>query len=95
MPITVIELRVSKATIIRGERIEKIMIRERINKIEELKREIKSHCMCFTFKETENHYLVIFPHGFSLDGVRAHKDLGKAESLSRILKKMEEIWNVF
>lgn len=70
------------------------MVQANIKKLKEIKAEVKNHCLCLDFKEDKNYYIVIFPKGYRLDGVRASKALGKIKALTRILEIMESTWKL-
>lgn len=54
---------------------------------------VKGHCMCFSFEETEVHYIVLFPAGdFALNGVRVSKGMGKIVALNKAFQVMEKTW---
>lgn len=55
---------------------------------------VKDHPMCAKFSETEGHFLILFPPGFRLDGVRVAKAMGKALALDAALAKMELYWKL-
>ena len=68
------------------------IIKERIQLITTLTKEVKEHCMCFELLEEESHYIVLYPEGFQLDGIRMAKVGGKANTLQKILDTMEQHW---
>ena len=67
-------------------------ITENIAAVKELLAEVKNHCMCFRFIEDPQHYLVQFPAGYQVDGVRVTKVNGKKWALEKALEKMELYW---
>lgn len=48
--------------------------------------------MCLTFKEDDTYYLIIFPKGYQIDGVRANHRSGKLKALKHCLNIMEKCW---
>lgn len=68
------------------------MIEERKATIGNLLEEVKTHPMCARFSEDKWVYVVFFPPGFSLDGMRGTKKDGKAKILQVMIDKMERIW---
>jgi hypothetical protein len=66
---------------------------ENIDNLDNALRSVKNHCMCYRFTENESQYLVTFPAGYQIDGVRASKAIGKIEALRRIFDTMERAWN--
>lgn len=51
------------------------------------------HCMCAKVSETQSHVTVIFPPGYTLDGVRVTLENGKAWAYTKAAEKMEQIWS--
>lgn len=64
-------------------------VTENIAKVIKAKEAIMAHCMCARFVEEGRHYAVYYPEGFFPAGVRAHKGMGKAAALGRMLEVME------
>ncbi len=54
--------------------------------------EVKNHPCCAQLVECTYYYTVHLPYGFAVDGVRADKKAGKANSLRFILKALEDQW---
>lgn len=69
------------------------MIGQNIRRVEDLTRQVKGHAMCLQFTEDRAVYLVRFPEGYRIDGVRVSKGLGKIKALEILLEKMELYWN--
>jgi len=67
-------------------------VTENIAKLAQLVDTVKAHHMCAKFTETYGFYLVYFPPGYSLDGCRVSKGMGKAKALETMITKMEECW---
>jgi hypothetical protein len=65
---------------------------ENIKQIEELLKEVKSHCMCAKLLEDEKSYTVMYPEGFIFDGCRISKGMGKIKALELLLIKIEKHW---
>lgn len=71
----------------------KASVTDNILQIEAAFAAIKQHCLCFQFEETETHFRVVYPPGdFCVDGVQAHKSVGKAKALKLMLERMERDW---
>lgn len=64
-------------------------VTENIAKVITARKEVEAHCMCARFVDERQHFAVYYPEGFFPAGVRAHKDMGKAVALRRILAVME------
>ena len=67
-------------------------ITQKVKAIGNLIEDIKNHCMCADFQDLKYHYLVIFPVGFQIDGVRISKGMGKIKALSVLLERLEREW---
>jgi hypothetical protein len=67
-------------------------VQENVIKYKETLNAVKSHHMCLKFTEDKTHFLIYFPAGFQLDGVRVSKGLGKTVALEKALEKMELCW---
>lgn len=67
-------------------------IAERVDKIEALKQQVRTHPMCLTFEEDETHYRAIYPAGMCLGGAQAAFRTGKGAALERLLIMMERHW---
>ena len=68
------------------------MIRDNIEKCNNLRLAIKDHCMCYNFKEEKNRCIIIFPRGFQLDGIVHNYEKGKIIAFQNCLNRMEEEW---
>lgn len=63
-----------------------------IQRVSELRKRVKSHCMCLHYEEDENHVLVYYPEGYRIGGVRVSKGMGLAKALEKALEYMEKEW---
>lgn len=68
-------------------------VQENISEVKELEKQVNEHCMCLRFSQDKEHYLVLFPVGYQLGGVRVSKGMGKIKALKTVLEKMEAAWN--
>lgn len=53
---------------------------------------VTAHCMAAKVQEGREHLLVIFPPGYSLDGVRVTMANGVAWAYEKALERMERTW---
>ena len=68
-------------------------IKENIETLEGLLKEVNDHCMCARFDSRGDKYIVIYPAGYGWPaGIQCDKRLGKIEALKRILAAMEKKW---
>jgi hypothetical protein len=69
---------------------------ENIEAVAEAEAAVKAHCMCRAFHMDDCYYHVLYPAGFTLDGLDGvqfcYLYVGKAVALQRLLKSMERCW---
>ena len=58
---------------------------ENIQRIEDLRDQVKSHWLCLRLNEAPDAFTVTFPAGYRVDGMRSVKTGGKAACLQRLL----------
>lgn len=69
------------------------MISENNKKVKELKEKVKNHCMCYQFTESKTDFMVYYPNGMVVDGIRiAHSVDGKIKTLEKLLTYMDKHW---
>ena len=68
-------------------------IQENLAAVESAKEVVCKHPMCLRFIEDRDTYLVLYPEGYQLDGVRASKSIGRAKALAKMHDAMERHWN--
>lgn len=67
-------------------------VQANIRAANEARQRVKEHCMAFKIIETTNHLTVVFPCGFSLDGVRVSMANGIVWACNKAIEKMEQTW---
>ena len=68
-------------------------VQERIARVDKLRAELESHCMCAEFMIRDNAYVVIYPPGYTdYQGIQHNLDKGKIYALEQLLKRCEDDW---
>ena len=68
-------------------------VQERIARIDKLREELESHCMCADFMDRGNVYVVIYPPGYTYyQGIQHNLNKGKIHALEQLLKRCEDDW---